>query len=229
MIAAFFDLDGTLFTGHVWQGLSLHHRTYKMQRLQLYAYVGLHMAVWPVYRAGLISREKSWSAWARHMPWTLAGLILDQGQRVFDWMWAEYVCPRLREDVVETLRQHQDQRHVVYLVSGTMEPLLARIAEGLHLAADSAIGTRVEVRGGRYTGRAIEPTCMGQGKVKRLRLLLADQPKIEVAKSYAYADSITDLPLLEMVGHPVAVYPDRELASVAHERGWPLLGTVRER
>ena len=229
MIAAFFDLDGTLFTGHIWQGLSLHHRTHKMQRLQLYAYVGLHMAMWPLYLAGLMSRERSWSAWARHMPWTLAGLTLSEGQRVFDWMWAEYVQPQLREDIVGKLHQHQAQGHNIYLVSGTMEPLLGRITQGLGLPAASAIGTQIEVRNGRYTGRAIEPTCMGQGKVERLKLFLAEHSEVDLAQSFAYADSITDLNVLEMVGHPTAVYPDEELAAIAHKRGWPVLGTVQER
>ncbi len=223
MIAAFFDLDGTLFTGHIWQGLSLHHRTHKMQRLQLYAYVGLHMAMWPLYLAGLMSRERSWIAWARHMPWTLAGLTLAEGQRVFDWIWAEYVRPQLREEIVGKLRQHQAQGHSVYLISGTMEPLLGRIAQGLDLPAASAVGTRVEVRNGRYTGWAIEPICMGQGKAERLKLFLDEHPGIDLAQSFAYADSITDLSVLEMVGHPTAVYPDGELAAIARECGWPVI------
>ena len=228
MIAAFFDLDGTLFTGHIWQGLSLHHRMHKMQRPQLYAYVGLHMAMWPLYRAGLIGRERSWMAWARHMPWTLAGLGLAEGQRVFDWIWTEYVQPQLREDIVGELRQHQAQSHGVYLVSGTMEPLLRTVAQGLDLFATSAIGTRIEVRNGRYTGRTIEPTAMGQGKAERLNLFLAEHPDVDVAQSFAYADSITDLSVLGMVGHPTAVYPDRELATIAGKRGWPVLGAACE-
>jgi len=223
VIAAFFDLDGTLFTGHIWQGLSLHHRTHQMQRLQLYAYVGLHMAMWPLYLAGLMSRERSWAAWARHMAWTLAGLTMTEGQHVFDWMWTAYVQPQLREDIVGRLRQHQAQGHGTYLVSGTMEPLLGRIAQGLGLPATSAIGTRVEVRNGRYTGRAIEPTCMGQGKAERLKLFLAEHSDVDLAQSFAYADSITDLSMLEMVGHPTAVYPDEELAAIARERGWQVV------
>jgi HAD superfamily hydrolase (TIGR01490 family) len=229
MIAAFFDLDGTLFTGHIWQGLSLHHRTRKMQRPQLYAYVGVHMAIWPLYTAGLLSRERLYLAWARHMPWTLAGLTLAQGQRVFDWIWAEYVEPLLRSDVLARLRQHCAQDHDVYLVSGTMEPLLARIAQGLSLPASSAIGTRAEVRWGRYTGRAIEPTCMGLGKARRLELFLSGHRDIDMAQSFAYADSVTDVSVLEMVGYPTVVYPDEELAAVGRERDWPRLGTVHER
>jgi len=228
MIATFFDLDGTLFTGHIWQGLSLHHRTHKMQRLQLYAYVGLHMAMWPLYLVGLMSRERCWAAWACHMPWTLAGLTMAEGQRVFDWMWAEYVQPQLREDMVGKLRQHQARGHAVYLISGTMEPLLGRIAQGLRLEPEAGIGTRIEVRNGRYTGRAIEPICMGQGKAERLELFLAEHSEIDLAQSFAYADSITDLSVLEMVGHPTAVYPDEELAVIARERGWHVMGIVQQ-
>jgi HAD superfamily hydrolase (TIGR01490 family) len=229
MIAAFFDLDGTLFTGHIWQGLSLHHRTRKIQRVQLYAYVSFHRALWPLYLAGLVSQERSWTAWARHMPWTLSGLTLAQGQRVFDWIWAEYVQPQLREDIVERLCQHRAPGHGVYLVSGTMEPLLGRIGQGLGLPPGCAIGTRVEVRNGRYTGRAIEPTCMGQGKAERLNLFLAEHADIDLTQSSAYADSVTDLGVLEMVGHPTVVYPDEELAAIALERDWSVLGTARER
>lgn len=228
MIAAFFDLDGTLFTGHIWQGLSLYLRTHKMQRSQLYIYLGFHMAIWPLYLAGLISQERAWIAWARHMSWTLAGLTLAEGQRAFDWIWAEYVRPKLREDMVEKLHEHQAQNHAVYLVSGTMEPLLGRIAQGLGLEPEAAVGTRIEVRNGRYTGRAIEPTCMGQGKVERLKLFLAEHPEIELAQSYAYADSITDLGFLEIVGYPIAAYPSEELATIARERGWPVLSASQE-
>jgi len=228
MIAAFFDLDGTLFTGHIWQGLRLHHRTHKMQRPQLYAYLYFHMAMWPLYRAGLMSRDKTWVAWARHMSWTLAGLTLTEAQCVFDWLWAEYVQPQLRQDVVEVLRQHQAKGHAVYLVSGTMEPLLARIAQGLGLTPGAAIGTRLEVWKGHYTGRAIEPTCMGEGKAQRLKHFLTGHPEIELAEGFAYADSITDLSVLEMVGHPIAAYPDEELAAIARQRGWQVMGTVRQ-
>jgi len=226
MIPAFFDLDGTLFTGHIWQGLSLHHRTHQMQRLQLYVYICFHMAIWPLYRAGLMSRDRTWVAWARHMPWTLTGLTVSKGQRVFDWLWAEYIRPQLREDIVGELRQHRARGHAVYLVSGTMEPLLETIAQGLGLEPGAAIGTRIEVWKGRYTGRTIEPTCMGEGKAERLKLFLAAHSEIELAKGFAYADSITDLSVLEMVGHPIVVYPDEELAAIARQCRWQVMGTV---
>lgn len=54
-------------------------------------------------------------------------------------------------------------------------------------------------------------------------------PIIDLAASYVYADSIYDLPLLEAVGHPVAVCPEERLASIARQRGWPILGQVREK
>lgn len=60
----------------------------------------------------------------------------------------------------------------------------------------------------------------------RLRQYLAQHPQIDLAASYAYADSIYDLPLLEMLGHPVVVYPEARLTAIARQRGWPLMGEV---
>ena len=76
-----------------------------------------------------------------------------------------------------------------------------------------------------YDGeRACRPACQGPGKVTRLQQHLGDAGQIEWQDSYAYADSLTDLPLLERVGHPVAVYPDAELAALAQSRGWEIIG-----
>ena len=91
------------------------------------------------------------------------------------------------------------------------------------------MGTQLEVSNGRFTGRIKEPLCFGEGKAARLQALLSRYPDVDLSRSYAYADSIFDLPFLEMVGNPVAVYPDPELAALARERGWEIIGTVKAR
>ena len=72
---------------------------------------------------------------------------------------------------------------------------------------------------GRLTGRPVDPLCYGAGKVERTRVL-AQKLGFELAEATFYSDSITDLPLLEVVGTPVAVSPDRRLLRVAKQRGW---------
>jgi HAD superfamily hydrolase (TIGR01490 family) len=226
MIAAFFDLDGTLYSGHIWLALKRHHQTHGLKLPTLYLYIITHMGLWPLYRAGLVSRARFYGAWAKHMPWLIAGLTREDADRVFQWIVEQDVLPQLQQDVVEILRQHQQEGHRVVLVSGTFQPLLERIAEALRVG--DALGTRLAQRNGRYTGGIVPPLCMGRGKARRIRAFLErDGRGISLGESFAYTDSVSDLPVLEMVGHPVAVYPEEELAALAAERGWPVVGTVR--
>jgi phosphoserine phosphatase len=82
---------------------------------------------------------------------------------------------------------------------------------------------------GNYNGKVELPTCQGEGKVARLKLLLGENiNNIDWKGSYAYADSFTDKPLLSIFGHPVAVYPDPKLAAEAKHNNWAILGDIRE-
>jgi phosphoserine phosphatase len=90
------------------------------------------------------------------------------------------------------------------------------------LAMDGAVGTRWEVVDGQYTGRLAGPFAYGEGKAAAVREFAAEQG-IDLAASYAYSDSASDLPMLEAVGHPVAVNPDAPLEEVARRDGWEIL------
>jgi putative phosphoserine phosphatase/1-acylglycerol-3-phosphate O-acyltransferase len=221
MIAAFFDLDGTLATVHVWQALARHNRQQRVNRLALAGYMGTHYPQYLLYKMRLVSRDAAYTSWARDMPWLIGGLTLEQAQAVFDWVADEQVVPSMRPDVRELLRQHQAQGHRVVLVSGTFQPLLETI--GARLEVTECVGTRLEVRGGRFTGRATAPVCLGPGKVERVRQFLAEQgATIDMDASFAYGDGEWDVPVLETVGHPVAVYPEPGLLAQAQRRGWPV-------
>jgi phosphoserine phosphatase len=95
------------------------------------------------------------------------------------------------------------------------------------LGIEETVGTPLAARSGRYTGACRPPVCQGAGKVLRLEAHLGGD-SIAWSRSYAYADSYTDLPLLERVGHAVAVYPDDELAAYARSRGWEIIGHVNQ-
>jgi phosphoserine phosphatase len=89
------------------------------------------------------------------------------------------------------------------------------------LGADHMVATRMVVEDGHYTGE-IEYYVYGPAKADAIRELAAVRG-YELAESYAYSDSVTDLPMLEIVGHPNAVNPDRGLRKVAVDRGWPIV------
>ena len=112
------------------------------------------------------------------------------------------------------------------LVSGAFEELLACLGE--RLGVQHVVGTRLELRNGRYSGRAIKP-CFGPDKVVLLTELLAKSGlEVDLSQSFAYGDSIFDVPVLELVGNPVAVYPDSQLWEYAMQRGWRILGELKE-
>jgi HAD superfamily hydrolase (TIGR01490 family) len=223
--AAIFDLDGTLFSGHVWLAVMRHHKSQRVNRRWLYAYLAVHMPLWYLGKLGLIDDERARYVWARNMAWTLRGLDRVQMATMFNWVADEYVEPLFRPNVVERLRYHQARGDLTVLLSGAFESLLAVI--GRRLGVDAVLGTRLEQRNGRCTGRALFPICQGQGKAERLRGFLSGPGRgVDLVASYAYADSLTDRPVLEMVGHPIAVYPDEGLIDLADRRGWPVLGAT---
>jgi len=167
MIAAIFDLDGTLYNGHIWLALKRHHETRRTKRLALYTYMWSHMVLWPFYRWGLLSEAWFYKLWGRHMSWLVGGLTLQQAGQVFEWVTEEDVLPNLRRDVVNMLDEHRRRGHRVILLSGTFQPLLQVI--GSRLGVEDVVGTELVVRDGRYTGTIVPPVCMAEGKAQRLR------------------------------------------------------------
>jgi len=123
--------------------------------------------------------------------------------------------PLLYAEPLHLVEQHRDRGEPVYIVSATLQEIVEAIAEDLGF--DGALGTVCEVVDGKYTGRAIR-ALHAENKASCIRELGYD-----LSESTAYSDSHTDLPLLEAVGHPVVVNPDRELRRVAADRGWPVL------
>ena len=90
------------------------------------------------------------------------------------------------------------------------------------LVLDGGIGMRSEVNDGVYTGRPAGPFTYREGKAEAIRELAAREG-IDLAESYAYSDSESDLPMLRAVGHPVAVNPDAALERIAREEGWRIM------
>ena len=115
---------------------------------------------------------------------------------------------------------HQDAGRLVYIVTAAsqeMADLLAHV-----LAFDGGLGSRSEMVDGRYTGRPAGPFNYREGKVLTMREL-AERERIDLAASYAYSDSESDLPMLRAVGHPVVVNPDPDLRRIATAEGWEVL------
>jgi HAD superfamily hydrolase (TIGR01490 family) len=213
--AAFFDLDKTLM-----EGSSAFH----FGRA--------------AYRAGMVSRRQlARDAWA-NLKFRLNGStdagtdelrerILDSiaGQRVVDLarMGPDVlagILPLLYREVLTEAYGHQDAGRRAYIVTAASQELADVLAHVLVL--DGGIGMRSEVRDGVYTGRPAGPFTYREGKAEAIRQLAAAEG-IDLSESYAYSDSESDLPMMWVVGHPVAVNPDRALERVAREEGWRIM------
>jgi HAD superfamily hydrolase (TIGR01490 family) len=222
-VAAFFDFDGTLYSGHLWKDMSDYFRSRKQRRALVWAYLGVHIAVWPLNLAHLVSHEAWYASWQRDLTWLLRGLTLEQGQDLFDHLLKSRILPGLRPEIVERVREHKGQGHVIMLVSGCFTELLTML--GAELGVPYAVGTEPRVARGRYTGKATGGAMTGQGKINAVQRLAQENGlELDWAASYAYADSRTDLPLLQKVGHPIAVYPDEVLEQYARSQGWEVVG-----
>jgi HAD superfamily hydrolase (TIGR01490 family) len=127
--------------------------------------------------------------------------------------------PLVYAEPLHLVEQHRSRGDCVYIVSATLQEIVQAIAD--ELGFDGALGTVCEVRDGAYTGRAVR-ALHAENKARCVQEVAAEQG-FDLAECTAYSDSHTDLPFLEVVGHPVAVNPDRELRHVAAERGWPVL------
>jgi len=108
--------------------------------------------------------------------------------------------------------------HQIIIISSSGTDVVEPI--GQRLGADLAIGTQVGIEDGKYTGEILF-YAYGPGKAEAMRDLAAERG-FDLAECYAYSDSFTDVPMLEAVGHPVAVNPDTELRKLAVEKDWPI-------
>jgi len=225
MEAAFFDLDKTLLPGS-----SLFPLAREMYRQRYFGLRDIWRLAADQVRYRMIGAEAQ-GPMERAREATLEvirGRARDEVIAFGRSVAREEILPRLYPQAVDVMSRHKRAGRAVYIASSSPQDYLELLAE--ELAIDGVIGTRAEVVDGLYTGNLDGPMIHGPEKAGRVREL-ADERAIDLARSFAYSDSINDLPMLEMVGYPVAMNPDRRLRAVARRRGWQVLDfrTARRR
>jgi HAD superfamily hydrolase (TIGR01490 family) len=211
---AIFDLDNTLIGGdsdHLWgqfageQGL-VNNDDYVRRSDQFYA----------DYLAGTLDID----AYLRH---ALSSLVGHSPQQLKAWhaqFMAEKIQPLMLPRAAELVADHRKRGHVLLIITATNSFITAPIAHALGI--DNLIACDAEIVDGRYTGNPSGVPSYQQGKVTRLKSWIAER-KLTLDGAWFYSDSHNDLPLLELVDHPVAVDPDDNLRARAVERGWPVI------
>lgn len=218
--AAFFDLDRTLIAG-----------------------ASTFIFGWVAWRRGLLSTRQLIGDATDALVFRLTGGSDDQPERIRERILQavaghrredltalnDDILPRLlaevRPETRRVVERHHEAGRDTYIVSASPVEIVDPLGSALGMTG--VIATESEVVGGTYTGRLLSEFCYGPGKVERVRRL-ADERGYDLRLCYAYSDSRSDLPLLELVGHPVAVNPDAVLRREARLHNWPVVHFARQ-
>jgi HAD superfamily hydrolase (TIGR01490 family) len=217
-VAAFFDLDKTIIASSSALAFSK-----------------------PLLREGLINRRAALRSAYAQLVFSLAGADAGKTERMraqvsalcAGWDVAQVsaivretlhdvVDPLVYAEATELIARHKADGQDVIVLSAMGEEVVAPVAE--MLGATRSVATRMQIVDGRYSGQ-VDFYCYGENKAVAAKELSAIHG-YDLAECYAYTDSSTDIPLLEVVGHPHAVNPDRALRRHAMERDWPVLAFV---
>jgi HAD superfamily hydrolase (TIGR01490 family) len=212
-IAALFDMDKTLLdasSGQLYARYLYQHGQMRRRELARVTWWAL------LSQLGLLEMN-------RLIPRMLASAAGEDEQAMrllCDRWFAEDVLPHVTERGRERLAQHREQGHAIAIVSASTQYAVGPFAAHLGIPGQY-VCTHLESKDGKLTGQIVPPACYGSGKVVWAERFAAEQ-EVELAASWFYTDSISDLPLLDRVGHPVAVNPDVRLRRLARRRGWPI-------
>ncbi|MCY4367815.1 MAG: HAD-IB family hydrolase [bacterium] len=212
--AAFFDLDKTViaksstlaFVRPLHTAGLLKHRTLLKAAVAqaVYRTIGADQLQLDRVRDQLIRLTKGWKA--------------DRIRRLVQETVDEVISPVVYAEALALIEQHRREGREIVIVSVSPEEVVRPLAG--YLGVDNVIATRSAVDNeGRYTG-SLAFYASGPGKAEAI-CSMARERDLDLEQCFAYSDSHADLPMLELVGHPVAVNPDRVLKQTAIERGWP--------
>ncbi len=209
-VAAFFDVDGTLLaknSGPLYMKFLRRRGEIRRRDVARTFYFYLR------YRLNLLDIDR---ALERSSVWIRGRLEAEIAQHCREW-YRDMVRQYLQPEMVRRVSVHREQGHLVALLSSTTNYLADPLAE--ELGIEHLLVSRLVVRDGRFTGEAHKPICYGKGKLYWASRFAAEH-QVNLAESFFYTDSVTDVPMLEIVGHPQVVNPDPFLRRVARQRGW---------
>ncbi len=213
-VVAVFDMDGTLLSSNVVEA-------YLGLRLPELGLAAKAREVGEVARAlprWLATERRDRSAFLRMVYRRYEGASVAELERIVDEQLTASMLTRLAPAAVRAIREHRAAGHRLVLVTGAITPLTRPIAA----LFDEIVAAELQVdASGRCTGLLQRPPLVGESRASWLRHR-ANEAGWDLAASYAYADSASDLPLLRAVGHPVAIDPDVVLSRVARKERWPV-------
>ncbi len=212
MYVAFFDLDHTILSTS--SGRIMFRGSYERGIIGKRE-VRRGVVINALYRTGLMSAGAAVGHWMKWYGGLELAEIAPLGAE-----WAGELLGYVREDARREVAHHRERGALTVILSASPAFICERMKE--HLGMDDVICTELDVADGRLTGRLKGEYCHGREKLARA-LLYCGERRLRMEDAFYYADSIHDLPVLEAVGNPVCVTPERALDRRARKRGWKIV------
>ncbi len=210
-IIAFFDMDYTTLD----DSSGLLYVKYLRRQKRIGRRALLRIAWWTLlYKVSAIDVNSAVPKMLSYAEHQSASRLMAESYDWFDETLKDHIAPR----AVDKIDFHRQQGHRVVLISASTQFAVQPVAEYLRL---DFLCTRLIDRDDELTGQVVDPPCYGAGKVVWARRY-ADAQGARLSDAYLYTDSHSDRPLLDAVGHPIAVNPDARLKRLARQRGWPI-------
>lgn len=210
-IIAFFDMDYTVLD----TSSGLEYVKHLREQKRIGARLLLHIAWWSVmYKVAAVDMNRAVPKLLSYVGEVSAARLMAESYEWVDQNLKAHIAPR----AVELIQAHRQQEHRVVLISASTQFAVQPVAEQLNI---DFICSQLGVVDDRLTGDVVEPPCYGAGKVTWAQRY-ADEHDAALSAAYFYTDSHSDQPLLDLVGHPIAVNPDARLKRLAQQRGWPI-------
>ena len=207
---AFFDLDRTLISKT--SGTVLVREAFRKDLLSLRDISKALMLSFE-YKTGLyepLNIINRMTAWVKGLPEkVMAELASEVCERV--------LLPSVFKSGKDEIRYHQKRNAGTVILSSSLTSVCLSVRD--YLGIDDVICSDLEVSDGVYTGRSNGPLCFGAEKANQLRIF-CEMNDCAPEKSWYYGDSESDIPVMEVVGHPNCINPDRRLRKMAAKKGW---------
>jgi len=214
--AAFFDVDNTMM-----QGASIYHFARGLAARDFFTWRDLATFAWKqvAFRVKGVEDPAHMEEAKQAALAFVAGHKVDDVVTLGEEIYDDLMAGRIWSGTRALAQLHLDAGQRVWLVTATPAELASLIARRLGLTG--ALGTVAESRDGVYTGRLVGEPLHGPAKAAAIRAL-AEREGLDLSRCAAYSDSANDVPMLSLVGHPVAVNPDAQLRRIARENGWEI-------
>ncbi|MCX6731614.1 MAG: HAD-IB family hydrolase [Candidatus Parcubacteria bacterium] len=209
-----FDVDNTIIKGQS-QRLLLEY-VFKKRLIKFFYY--LKILCWFIlYKLGIAKNPKKTMEYA-------FGFLKDKDENylknIIDDFFESELKKHFYKEALDLIDKHKRNGQEIILISNAIEPIIMRIAQ--YLGIKDYIATKLEIQNGKFTGKLFGEIVYGKNKIDKIREFIKKN-NFSLKNSWSYGDHITDLPVLKIASHPIAVNPDKILFKEASKKHWPVL------